>query len=102
MSTIEQELNEDKRQTIIIQQQPRKSNGMGVAGFVLSLIAMFIGWIPLIGWALWFLGFIFSFIGIFKKPSGLAVAGLIISLVTVVVMVLLVIVGGVTHFSLSM
>lgn len=64
--------------TIII--QPRRSNGLGTAGFILALIAMLGCWIPVLSWILWTLGFLFSFIGIFKSPRGLAIAGLIISI----------------------
>ena len=60
------------RQTIIIREESRKSNGLGTAGFVL-----------------WLLGFIFSFIGIFKSPRGLAIAGLCISLVDLIPLILL-------------
>lgn len=61
----------------------RKSNGMGVAGFILAVLSVFIGWIPLIGWLVWILGAIFSFIGLFHQPRGLAIAGVIISLVLI-------------------
>ncbi len=37
-------------QTIIVNQIDRKSNGVGTAGFVLALIAVFFGWIPVLGW----------------------------------------------------
>lgn len=72
---------EQPKQTIIIKQQP--SNGVGVAGFVLALLALFLGWIPVLGWILWLLGLILSFCGIFKSPRGLAIAGLVISLVDI-------------------
>ena len=42
------------------------SNGLGVAGFVLALIGLFIGWVPALGWIIWLLGAIFSFAGLFK------------------------------------
>ena len=70
-------------------EQPRKSNGIGVAGFVLAIIALFLGWIPIIGWLVWFLGLLFSFIGVFKVPRGLAIAGLIISLLGLLIIVLM-------------
>jgi len=79
-------------QTIIINQQETKSNGAGVAGFVLALIGLFFGWVPVFGWILWLLGLIFSIIGIFKKPKGFAIAGLVISLIGIIF--LLVIVGA--------
>lgn len=66
-----------------------RTNGMGTAGFVLSLITLFIGWLPVIGWILWLLGLIFSLIGVFKAPRGLAIAGLVISLLGVVCILLL-------------
>ena len=68
-------------QTIIINQVEKKSNGVGVAGFILALIGLFFGWIPVIGWIIWILGLILSFIGVFKSPRGMAIAGLIISLI---------------------
>jgi len=71
-------------QQIIINQVEKKSNGVGTAGFVLALIGFLFGWIPLIGFFLgggfWLLGLILSFAGVFKKPRGLAITGLILSL----------------------
>lgn len=74
---------------IIIQQVERKTNGVGIAGFILSLIAIFVGWIPVLGWFVWFLGLILSFVGVFNKPRGLAIAGLVISLIGVIILVFL-------------
>ena len=68
-------------QTIIVNQIEKNSNGIGVAGFILALIGLFFGWIPVIGWIIWILGLILSFIGVFKSPRGMAIAGLIISLI---------------------
>jgi hypothetical protein len=74
-------------QTVIINQTDKKSNGVGTAGFVLALIAIFLGWIPVLGWILWLLGLILSFVGIFKEPKGLAIAGLVISLIGIILLV---------------
>lgn len=72
---------------------PRKKNGIGTAGFVMALIAFVISWIPvvgtIIGWILGPLGFIFSLIGVFRQPRGLSIAGLIISLLSVILLILL-------------
>lgn len=72
---------------------PRRKNGLGTAGFVLALLAFIISWIPLvgtvIGWILGPLGFIFSLIGVFRQPRGLAIAGLIISLLSIILLILL-------------
>ena len=78
---------DNKNQTIIINQSENKSNGIGTAGFVLSLIALFLGWVPVFGWLIWLLGLILSFIGIFKNPKGLSIAGLIISFIGVILLV---------------
>ena len=63
--------------TIIVNQPVPKSNGMGTAGFVLALLALFLGWVPVVGWILWVLGLIFSCVGVFRTPKGLAIAGLL-------------------------
>lgn len=72
--------------TIIINQEKRETNGIGTAGFILSLVSIFLGWIPFLGWLIWLLGLIFSFVGIFKKPKGLAIAGLVISLLGIILL----------------
>ena len=74
-------------QTVIINQVEKKSNGIGTAGFVLALIAIFLGWVPVLGWILWLLGLIFSFVGVFKTPKGLAIAGLVISLIGIILLI---------------
>ncbi|MDY0341966.1 MAG: hypothetical protein RBR28_00210 [Lentimicrobium sp.] len=73
-------------QTVVINQIERKSNGVGTAGFVLALIAIFLGWVPVLGWLIWLTGLILSFVGVFKEPKGLAVAGLIISLLGIILL----------------
>lgn len=74
----------------------QESNGIGVAGFVLALITVFGGWIPVVGWLTWLLGLVFSAIGVGRKPRGLAIAGLVISLIIPVFVVLLIIVFGIS------
>lgn len=80
-------INNPQPQTIFLMQEDTKSNGMGIAGFILSLIALFVGWIPFIGWLVWLLGLIFSFVGIFKAPKGFAIAGLVISLIGIILLI---------------
>jgi len=81
--------SDQKGQAIDINQPKKPSNGLGKAGFVLALIALFIGWIPILGWVIWLIGFVFSFMGIFKKPRGLAIAGLILSVIGILLLVLI-------------
>ena len=55
-------------QTIIINQQERRStNGLGTAGFILALLGLIFSWVPGLGWGLWALGLIFSFVGYQKQ-----------------------------------
>ncbi|MDE5422119.1 hypothetical protein L3073_07855 [Ancylomarina sp. DW003] len=77
-----------------IQVVDTRSNGIGTAGFVLALLTLFLGWIPFLGWVMWLLGLIFSAMGISKakkinKGMGLSVAGLVISLIGIVMVFLL-------------
>ena len=74
------------QQTIIVQ---KKTNGMGTAGFVLALLSFLFSWAPVVNWVLWFLGALFSFVGLFKSPRGLAIAGFVISFVNVFVLLFL-------------
>ena len=61
-----------------------QKNGLGVAGFVVSLIGAILSWIPLInvfGVILCVIGFILALIGCFKRPRGLAIAGVILAII---------------------
>ena len=62
---------------------------MGVAGFVLALLGLFLSWVPFVGGILFLLGLIFSCIGVFRKPKGLAIAGLVISLISLIIAIIL-------------
>ncbi|MDR3189417.1 MAG: hypothetical protein LBT94_09610 [Prevotellaceae bacterium] len=73
-------------QTIIVNQVEQASNGVGTAGFVLALLAVFLGWIPVFGWILWVLGLVLSSVGLFKSPKGLAITGFILSVVDLILL----------------
>ncbi len=77
----------DHNQTIIVQTPVRQSNETGTAGFVLALISLFFSWLPGVGWVIWFLGFLLSFIGMFKSPRGLAVTGFLISIIDLIILI---------------
>jgi hypothetical protein len=79
------------------QQAVKPSNGFGTAGFVLGIIGLVFSFIPLIGviaWPLVILGLIFSAIGLSKASKGratnkgLAIAGLVVSIVGLVICIL--------------
>lgn len=70
-------------QRFVLVERPQ-SNKSGLAGLVLSIVAIFTGWIPFLGWFIWFLGVVFSFIGLLSRPRRYAIAGLIISFIGVI------------------
>ena len=69
-------------QTILVREQRYKSNGLCIAGFITSLLGLLLSWVPILGWILWLVGVLLSLIGVFKSPRGLAITGLILSLIT--------------------
>lgn len=86
MTDYDQNPQTQSSQNVNLNQFDKKSNGIGTAGFVIALIAVFLGWIPVLGWILWVLGLILSFIAVFKEPRGLAIAGLVISLLGILLL----------------
>lgn len=80
----------------------QERNPLGTAGFVLALVGVFLSWIPFLGWILWLLGAIFSVVGIFRKPRGLAIAGTVISFFDLILVFVLasVIAGSIAAFSM--
>lgn len=55
---------------------------------MLSILALVFCWAPILDFILWVLGAIFSVIGLFKAPRGLAVAGTVISFLGIIVLLL--------------
>ncbi len=82
--------NYQQPQQVFVHVPEKKSNGLGIAGFVISLVTIFLCWVPGLNWILWLLGLIFSAIGIFKQPKGLAIAGLVISLVGLIIILVVI------------
>ena len=80
----------NNKTTVIVNQMEKKSNGLGTAGFVLALCGILFSWIPGFSCVLWVLGFIFSFVGVFRKPKGLAIAGLVISCLDLIILIALI------------
>lgn len=70
------------------------SNPMGVAGFACAIGALVFCWVPVLNWILWILGLVFSAIGMGKRPKGLATAGLVISLIGIILLIILIVVMG--------
>ena len=70
-----------------------RSNSMGVAGFVIALIGLIFCWLPVVNFILWFLGLVFSVVGLFKAPRGLAIAGFVLSIIVIILIVM--VIGGI-------
>ena len=84
-------------QTAIVNQQ--KPNSIGTAGFVFAAIALFHArGAAVLGWIVWTLGLILSFVGVFRTPKGMAIAGLVISLSGIIILITALL-GAATLFS---
>ncbi|MDE5772860.1 MAG: hypothetical protein K2H86_00195 [Muribaculaceae bacterium] len=68
----------------------KRSNGIGTTGFVFAILAIVLCWVPVLDFILWALGAIFSLVGVFKRPRGLALTGLIISFIGIIILIVLV------------
>lgn len=66
---------------------PSKNNGIGMTGFIFSLISLGLSWLPGFNIILWVLSIVFSSVGLSRRPKCYAVAGLIISSVVSVLIV---------------
>lgn len=84
-----------------------RKNSIGTIGFMLALIGLILGWLPAVGlpgwvqtasWVVWLAGLIFSFIGVFRVPRGLAIAGLILTFLGLILIIVIVVLAGVAGF----
>ena len=64
--------------------QEKGSNGIGLAGFIVSLVGLFTAWIPIIGWIIVIVGAILSAVGLGKQPKTFAIVGIILSVLSVI------------------
>ena len=71
--------------TVVVNEQ--KSNGIGTAGFILALLGIFFSWVPIVDFIFWLLGLIFSIVGLFKAPRGLAITGFVLSIIDIFIMI---------------
>lgn len=99
---------QDPRPSVTNQQQPivnvyttatqvretKQKNGIGLTGFILALACLFTSWAPGLNIVMWILGLVFSAVGVFRKPKGFAIAGLVISMISILIIILLAAVIG--------
>ena len=99
---------QDPRPAVTNQQQPivnvyttatqvretKQKNGIGLTGFILALACLFTSWAPGLNIVMWILGLVFSAVGVFRKPKGFAIAGLVISMISILIIILLAAVIG--------
>ncbi len=71
--------------TVVVESS--RSNSMGVAGFIIALLGLVFCWFPFVNLILWFLGLFFSLVGLFKAPRGMAIAGLVLSLIIIFIII---------------
>ena len=69
--------------------EQRKKNGIGLTGFIMSIVCLVTSWAPGLNIVMWILGLVFSAVGVFRKPKGFAIAGLTISMISLLVIILL-------------
>ncbi|MDD7755688.1 MAG: DUF4190 domain-containing protein [Clostridiales bacterium] len=75
--------------------QKKETNGVAVAGLITSIVALICSPIPLLCWVLWIVGLILSCVGLGKKArKKLAVAGLLISIIDFIVLIVMLFVGA--------
>ena len=72
-------------QSEVVETEPKKANGMSVAGLVLGIVALPINCCYGLGTIFAIIGLILSIIGMKKQKCGLATAALIVSIVAIVI-----------------
>lgn len=61
---------------------PKTISWIGIVGFIHALLALVLFWTPTMGKVLWVIGWIFSYFGVHLRPRGLAIAGVVVSMDT--------------------
>ncbi|MCI6253012.1 MAG: hypothetical protein MR624_08375, partial [Bacteroidales bacterium] len=68
-------------------------NAAGMTGMVLALLSL-LNWFPVIGFvATWLVGLIFSIVGLCRPKKGMAITGLIISLIILIIVIAIIVSG---------
>ena len=78
-------MNEQPNTEELVNTRVPKKNQLGLIGFIVAVAAIVLIWIPSLSEILWLVGLILSVIGITRKPRKFAVAGLITSILAIVI-----------------
>lgn len=70
--------------------EEKEMNILGILGFVLSVFSLFIAVKTTLGYPVWIIGMVFSVVGLSKERKGFAVAGVIISFISLIAFFVLV------------
>lgn len=76
-------------QTILTVKEEPQKNGIGTAGFVLSITGLILCWVPVLKWLLLIPAFLLSLIGMSKAPRALSVIGAILSGLAIAILVII-------------
>ena len=83
--------NQNVNQNLV---EKKETNGIAIAGLIVSIVALLCSPIPLVCWILWIVGLILSCVGLSKKPhKNLAVIGLVISIIDFIVLIVMLFIG---------
>ena len=75
--------------------QPSAKVGFGVTALVLGIVGVFLCWIPVFGLILPILAIVFGGIGIYLRSGrGMAIAGLVIGVITLIINIVIMIVAA--------
>lgn len=83
------ENNYENEPQVVVVEKRRRVNVFGLIGFIFSILTFFSSWIPVAGWLLWIVGLVLSTIGLFRTPRELAVAGFLISMISIFALIFL-------------
>lgn len=81
------ENNQNGASQVIVNNIVTERNGLGLAGLIVAIVGFFLSWIPVFGWVLWIVGLALSIGGLFRNPKGTAIAGLIVSFLDLIILV---------------
>lgn len=81
---------------VVIVNKGSSGGGCATAGFVMAILGLLFGWIPVFGWIIWLIGVVLCVIGLFGESWGLSLLGILISFIDFFIISALI--GGMATF----